>query len=110
MPLFLKNEGDKKTGNLSLRLSASCDLGLQQNGWAWQPVESNQKELPFTYRFNDSAGETIGIAPKETLTFTGGQFLPTIFFTGTNAIIDCKLEIYCDSEKPAEARFQLKVR
>lgn len=112
LPLFLKNEGNKKTGGLSIRLATSSDLGLQNNGWDWQPVESNQKDLPFSYYFRgSSAGELIGIAPQETLTFTGGQMLPRLFPTGliTNGIIDCKLQIYYEAEKPAEAKFQLKL-
>ena len=113
LPLFLKNEGDKKTGGLSIRLAASCDLGLQNNGWTWQQVESNQKDLSFWYYYRgEAAGEVIGVAPKETLTFTGGQMLPNIFPAGliTNGIIDCKLQIFYEAEKPAEAKFQLKLR
>ena len=113
LPLFLKNEGDKKTGSLSIRLNSSCNLGLQQNGWAWQQVESNQKDLPFSYYYRgESASEVLGVAPKETLTFTGGEMLPSLYPAGliTNGIIDCKLQIFYEAEKPAEAKFQLKVR
>jgi len=110
LPLFLKNEGDKRTGSLSIRLASSCDLGLQ-NSYEWQPVESNQKDLPFTYYYRGS-GPAMDIAPKETATFTGENILPTIFLSGTttNGLIDCKLQIFYESEKPAEAKFQLKVR
>jgi hypothetical protein len=108
-PLFIKNEGDKKSGYISIRLFASEDLQLQNSGTA-QRVDINDREFPFEYYFpvNEITGTSVDIAPTETWTF------PNIlqnwnFYQGTtNQFINCKLDLYYDSDKPSEAKFRIK--
>ncbi len=83
-PLFLKNIGDKQTGTLKLRLSASCDdMGLQNAGYYWRPVMSNERDLPFKYVYEEKITKPPLESPrKENMTFNGGQYLPTTYANG----------------------------
>ena len=106
-PLFITNEGDKRSGTISIRLFSSDDLNLQ-NGGAFQRVDINNKDYPYCYYLSigEITGATLDLAPAETWTIPNMlqySFIPL----GTNHFINCKLDIYYDSG-PAEAKFRIK--
>jgi hypothetical protein len=107
-PLFLRNDGDRRTEPLSIRLYSTTLISL--NGDInWQQVESNDKDYPFSYYFLvDSRTMGIGIAPKETWTLEK-QFAPAIYPSTTNAIV-CRLLIFYGADKPAEAKFLIQFK
>jgi hypothetical protein len=105
-PLFITNEGDKRSGTISIRLFSSNDLGLQYSG-SVQRVDVNNKDYPYCYYFSlgEITGTTIDLAPGESWELPNAwQYNIPL---GTNQFINCKLDVYYDSG-PTEARFRIK--
>jgi len=106
-PVFLKNDGDKRSDPLSIRLYCSSDFHI--NSADWQGIESSEKEYPVSYYLTiESRTMGIGVAPKETWTISsayGGQVWGSV----TN-IINCKLLVFYGGESPAESKFIIKLK
>ena len=108
-PLFISNEGEKRSGTISMRLFCANDLGLQYSG-PIQRVDSNNKDYPYCYYFSLSeiTGTAVDLAPGETWEFPNlwqyNQFNNGLV---TNQFINCKLVVYYDSG-PTDAKFRLK--
>jgi hypothetical protein len=106
-PLFVKNEGDKKSGSMSIRLFASSDLSLPADG-EWERIPGNDPEYPFVYYFHYSATPLApDISPQETWSLVSDARLQPATFV--NGMVTCKLDIFYDAEKPAEAKFILQL-
>src|SRR5262249_44654770 len=103
LPLFLKNEGEKTTEPLSIRLFASARLRF--DNLRWQEIENNDKDFPFCYYFDESRHMGNGIAARETWTISGN--IDQIHSLGTNRV-SCRLSVFYGAEKPAEANFLIK--
>jgi hypothetical protein len=108
LPLFLKNEGDKKTDPMSIYLLCSSPIF---NQWvqSWDLIPSNDKDYPFSYYFHVSNSRfDYTLSPKETFTISG-DFGPAnpVTLSGTN-LVNCKLLVFYGAERPAEGRFVLK--
>jgi hypothetical protein len=108
-PLFFKNDGDKRSDPLSIRLYCSTDIGLNV-GEDWQRIPSNDKIYPFIYYYlSDSRTMGIGVAPKETWTISSGDFSERLYPTITN-VVNCKLLVFYGADEPAEAKFVIRFK
>jgi tetrahydromethanopterin S-methyltransferase subunit G len=107
-PLFFKNNGDKKSDPLSIRLYCSTDIGLN-GGEYWQRIPSNDKDYPFCYYFmSESRTMGIGVAPKETWAIAG-TYEDNVSFVMTN-VFNCKLLAFYGADEPAEAKFVIRLK
>lgn len=107
-PLFIKNEGDKKSGALSIRLFASNDLNLSTDN-EWERLPSNNPDYPFVYYYHYMA-TALGspdISPQETWTLLSDTQLQPLNYV--NGKVTCKIDVFYDAEKPAEAKFTLQL-
>jgi hypothetical protein len=105
-PFFIKNTGDKKSDTLSIRLYMSANIN--QNGFfgEWETISSNEKDYPICFYFSNNGRPVLGIFPGETSTMEAGL---NSLYPMTN-LVNCKLQIFYGGDKPAEARFQMKVK
>jgi len=107
-PLFIRNNGTKRTDPLSIRLCCSADLQGLSNRSTWQPVPSNDKDYPFSYYLHWPHGVGDTIAPEETWTLQSEPLMP-IYPVATN-IVSCKLQVFYGADKPAESKFVMNFK
>jgi hypothetical protein len=100
----LKNEGDKRSEPLSIRLYCSGPISF--NGGDWEAFASNDKDYPFGYAlplYRATLG--IAIAPKETWT------MDNTFGVGVSPqltnVVSCKLQVFYGADRPAEPKFSI---
>ncbi len=107
-PMFLTNEGNKKSDPLSIRLYMSEDL-FANGSMDWSKVTTNDKEFPVSYYLVlDSRTLSGGIAPKETWTLESSFGFQSVI-APTN-LVSCRLLVFYGAEKPAEARFVIRFK
>ena len=105
-PIFLRNEGNKQSEPISMRLY--CSGGIFDPGGMWRGVLSNDKDYPSSYYLGlDSRTMERGIAPKETWSLEDDGM--NVHFQTTN-VVNCKLLVFYGAETPAEAKFILKMK
>jgi hypothetical protein len=103
-PLFIKNEGDKRSEPLSIRLYCSGPISF--NGGDWEAFASNDKDYPSGYALplhRTTLG--IAVAPKETWTMDNTFGLGA--WPQLTNVVSCKLQVFYGADRPAEAKFSI---
>jgi hypothetical protein len=104
-PFFVKNDGDKQAEITSVRLYCSGGLQLPQE-LLWQQLPGDDKDYPLSFFYQTGAIRGVTISPTESWTLQGGEE----FWSMTTNIVACKMLIFYGADRPAEARFHMKLK
>lgn len=104
--IFVKNVGDRRTEPLSVKLSIAGPFRLGYHVQDWEEGGSLDKEFSVSF-YSKRVGITI--APGE-----AWNVHPLVFRTENQfnfqTNLPCKLQIFYGGERPAEARFHIKLK
>jgi hypothetical protein len=104
---FLTNSGDRRTGpiSLSLLMAGRFTRGIFENT-DWEAAPSS--DSGYSVSFNSTRANTT-VAAKQMLNVHPLEVtIMDNMLWGTN--VPCKMQVFYDGDRPAEARFQLKLK